>query len=150
MTVTPPAAIPAALGLRLIAAVYDLLPLLALWFFACVAALAIRAGALDVHRLGDKIIVQALVLVASALYFVASWVRGGQTVGMRPWRLRVVAADGTALGWGRAALRFGAALISLGAFGLGFLWCLVDAKRRAWHDILAGTVLVQLEKTSRA
>jgi uncharacterized RDD family membrane protein YckC len=150
MTAATPTATPAALGLRLIAAVYDLLPLLALWFVACGVALAISAGALDVHRLGDRIVVQALVLGASAAYFIVSWVRGGQTVGMRPWRLRIVAADGGAITFARAALRFAAALISLGACGLGFLWCLIDRERRGWHDICAGTLLVQIEKTPAA
>ena len=43
--------------------------------------------------------------------------------------------DGAKLPWPRALLRFGVALVSLGACGLGFLWCFVDRERRAWHDI---------------
>ena len=138
-------ATPAPLGLRLIAAVYDLLPLLALWFVAACLALAVTGGTLDVHRIGDKVIVQAFVLALSALYFVVSWARGGQTVGMRAWRLRVVKADGTPLDAAHASLRFGVALLSLGALGLGFVWCLIDRERRGWHDIAAKTLLVRMQ-----
>ncbi len=139
-------AAPAHLGWRLIAAIYDLFPLLALWFFATIGAVLLTGGALDVHRLGHKLLVQALVLGASAAYFIVSWMRGGQTVGMKPWRLRVVGADGDSIGFRRALLRFAVALVSLAALGLGFIWCLVDRERRAWHDIVAGTLLVRLDK----
>ncbi len=139
-------ATPAHLGLRLIAAVYDLLPLLALWFVAAVIALLVTGGALDMRRLGDKLLMQGCVLALTALYFIASWLRGGQTVGMRAWQLRVVAADGTPVSPSRALLRFLAALIALAAGGLGFLWCLIDGERRGWHDIVAGTLLVRMEK----
>jgi|KBSMisStaDraftv2_1062788.scaffolds.fasta_scaffold422918_2 uncharacterized RDD family membrane protein YckC len=139
-------AAPAHFGWRLIAATYDLFPLLALWFFATIAAILLTGGALDVHRLSHKLLVQVLVLAVAAAYFVVSWLRGGQTVGMKPWRLRVVGADGGAIDLRRALLRFAVALVSLGALGLGFFWCLVDRERRAWHDIAAGTLLVRVEK----
>src|SRR3546814_1482331 len=35
----------------------------------------------------------------SGLYAVVSWRRGGQTLGMRPWRLAVVGADGSVPSW---------------------------------------------------
>jgi uncharacterized RDD family membrane protein YckC len=140
-------ATPAHLGWRLIAVVYDLLPLLALWFFATVLALALTGGALDVHWLGDKLLVQALVLLASAAYFTLSWSRGGQTIGMKPWRLRVVRNDGAPTDLAHALLRFAVALVSLAAIGIGFWWALFDAQRRTWHDIAAGTMMVRMEKS---
>ena len=60
-------ATPAHLGLRLFAAIYDTLPLLALWFLATVLALGLTGGALDVHRLADKMVVQSLVLLATVI-----------------------------------------------------------------------------------
>ena len=144
--VTPASAAPAHLALRVFAAAYDALPLLALWFVAAGLAVALSGGALDVHRLVDKLIVQGLVLLVTATYFIVSWLRGGQTVGMRPWRLRVVRADGQPVNFAQAVLRFAVALASIAALGLGFLWCLVDHDRRAWHDIAARTLLVRLDK----
>lgn len=142
----PAAATPASLWLRLIAGVYDLLPLIGLWFVAGVLALAITGGALDPHRLEHKLLVQALVLALSAAYFVVSWTRGGQTIGMRAWRLRVVRADGSALGLWRALLRFFIALVSLAALGFGYWWILFDREKRAWHDIAATTLVVRKQK----
>lgn len=142
------AAAPVHLGWRLITAIYDLFPLLALWFFATILAVLLTGGALDVHRLGHKVLVQALVLGVTAAYFVVSWMRGGQTVGMKPWRLRIVGADGGPIPFRRALMRFGVALVSLAALGLGFLWCLIDRERRAWHDIAADTLLVRMDKAA--
>ena len=139
-------ATPASLWLRLVAGAYDLLPLIGLWFVAGVLALAVTGGALDPHRLAHKLLVQALVLALSAAYFVVSWTRGGQTIGMRAWRLRIVRADGSALGLWRALLRFFIALVSLAALGFGFCWALIDREKRSWHDMAAGTLMVRTQK----
>lgn len=146
MTSTPSVtARPAPLGLRLLAATYDLLPLLALWFVAVVLALALTGGALDVHRWVDKLLVQALVLALSAAYFTVSWTRGGQTIGMKPWRLRVVCSDGGPVPLRSALLRFLVALLALLPAGLGFWWALFEPQRRTWHDLAAGTRVVRFD-----
>ncbi len=85
---------------------------------------------------------QALLALISFVYFGVAWTRSGQTLGMKTWRIRVRTFDGRTLGWGRAALRFAAAGISLLGLGLGFAWVLVDAQRMSWHDRLSRTVLV--------
>ena len=139
-------AISAPLRLRLAAAAYDLLPLLGMWFVAAVLALAVTGGALDTHTLAGKLLVQGFALALSAAYFVASWSRGGQTIGMRAWRLRVVAADGNRVSWPRAIARFFVALVSLAALGAGFWWALVDAQGRTWHDMAARTRVMRLPK----
>ncbi|MDE2084993.1 MAG: RDD family protein [Xanthomonadaceae bacterium] len=138
-------ATPAPLRLRLAAAAYDLLPLLGLWFAAAVLALAITGGALDTHTLAGKFLVQGLALVLSGAYFIVSWSRGGQTIGMRAWKLRMVRADGQRVRWPLALLRFVVALLSLAALGAGFWWALVDAQKRTWHDMAADTVWVRIE-----
>jgi uncharacterized RDD family membrane protein YckC len=76
---------------------------------------------------------------------VFSWRRAG-TLGMRPWRLRVVAPDGRPATSRALLLRYAVATLSLFAFGLGFLWSLVDRDRRTWHDLAAGTLLVRLAR----
>jgi uncharacterized RDD family membrane protein YckC len=142
----PLTATPASLWLRLLAGLYDLLPLLGLWFFAGAIALGLAGGALETHVIERKLLTQMLLLAFTALYFVISWTRGGQTIGMRAWRLRVRRADGARLTWPRALLRFGVALISLAAFGIGFLWALLDPQQRTWHDIATATTLMRLPK----
>jgi uncharacterized RDD family membrane protein YckC len=77
------------------------------------------------------------------LFFCGFWSHGGQTVGMRAWRIRVVRDDGRPLGWPRAALRFGAGLLAALPAGLGLWWGILDDRRRGWHDRLTATRVVR-------
>ena len=84
-------------------------------------------------------------LVAGA-YFVLSWRRGGQTMGMRPWRLRVVDAAGARASTAALWTRYAVATLALACAGLGFWWSLVDRDRRTWHDLASRTCLVRVAK----
>ncbi len=75
-------------------------------------------------------------------YFAVCWRMGGQTVGMRAWRIRLITADGRKIGWARSALRFFAAAVAAAPAGLGFLWSLFEPRRRTWHDLASSTRLV--------
>lgn len=146
-----PPATPAPLHLRLASLAYDLFPLAALWMATAGLFLLAAHGDVDaahppaIYRFG----LQVALVAVTAGYFVLSWVRGGQTIGMRAWRIRIVAAEGGALPWPRALLRFAVALLSLGALGLGFLWCLVDRERRTWHDLAARSTCVRVGRLAR-
>ena len=139
---------PASLWLRIAAGIYDLFPLAALWMLTAGIALLVVHGEVDLANppLGWRLGLRALLFVVTAAYFVISWARGGQTIGMRAWRLRVVNAAGSALGWPRAIVRFAVACVSLLALGVGFFWCLFDRRKRGWHDLAAQSVLVRLQK----
>ena len=141
-------ATPASLWLRIAAALYDVFPLLALWMATAGLALLVVHGNVDLAHpdLAWRIGLRLALLAVTAAYFVISWMRGGQTIGMRAWRLRIVGADGGALPWPRCLLRFVVACASLGVLALGFVWCLVDRRKRAWHDIIANSALVRLAK----
>lgn len=77
------------------------------------------------------------------LFFTGFWSWGGQTLGMRAWRLKVVKEDGSQVTWKDAFKRHLAALFSCLFFGLGFLWILVDPQGLAWHDRLSKTRLIR-------
>jgi uncharacterized RDD family membrane protein YckC len=139
---------PASLWLRIAAGIYDLFPLLALWMATSGLALLAVHGDVDLAHptLGWRLVLRAALFAVTAAYFVVSWARGGQTIGMRAWRLRVVDGDGNALTWPRALLRFVVACVSLLALGGGFVWCLFDRRKRGWHDLAARSLLVRLQK----
>jgi uncharacterized RDD family membrane protein YckC len=141
-------ATPASLWLRIAAAIYDLFPLLALWMTTAGLALLLVRGAVDLAHppLAWRTGLRLALLAVTGAYFVVSWARGGQTIGMRAWRLRVVDAAGGALPPTRAVLRFAVGLVSLFFFGAGFLWCLVDRRKRSWHDIAARSQVARLPK----
>jgi uncharacterized RDD family membrane protein YckC len=81
-------------------------------------------------------------LVVEALYFVGFWTTAGQTPGMRLLRLRVSDHAGAPPSPGRALVRFVGLLLAIIPCFAGFLPVLVDDRRRALQDFLAGTVVV--------
>ena len=83
-------------------------------------------------------------LFVAFLYLAVPWVRTGQTLGLKAWRLRVERREGGPLTWWHALLRFLAALPSILPGGIGLLWVLVDREGLAWHDRLSGTRVVRL------
>ncbi|MDX5378684.1 MAG: RDD family protein, partial [Halomonas sp.] len=75
--------------------------------------------------------------------------RGGMTLGMQAWRLRVQTRSGNAITLRQSLVRYLVAWLSLAAFGLGYLWVLFDTERRSWPDIASDTRVVVLPKASR-
>lgn len=135
---TPPLPPPGLLR-RLGALFYDCLLLLAILFFATLALLPLHGGAFAPHNPAY----QAYLLAVAFLFFGGFWTRGGQTLGMRAWKIRLRSADGGAVGWRQAGLRFAAALLSFGLLGLGFFAALADPEKRCWHDRIARTRMVR-------
>lgn len=77
------------------------------------------------------------------LYITWCWHKGGMTVGMRAWRVKIEDENGHKPGWGKSTIRFLTSLVSVSTAGLGFLWSLLDSRRRTWHDMLSGTRLTR-------
>lgn len=80
--------------------------------------------------------------IVLGVYFLWYWRRGGQTLAMQTWRLRLVDADtGRGLSPRQGVLRYVLAWPSV-LTGVGLLWALVDRDRQFLHDRLAGTRVV--------
>lgn len=78
------------------------------------------------------------------VYRVALWSWKTTTVGGIICGLRVVRTDGKPLAFTDALVRGLASILSAAAAGLGWLWILWDPERQAWHDKIAGTVVVRV------
>ena len=141
-TSSKPSARPARLGWRILALVYDSLPMIPLVMLTSLAFVWLHGG----HTVEDSPILALLQLATTwvlvGLYFVLSWRRGGQTMGMRPWRLRVLAGDGKPAASSALWLRY---LVATLTPVLCLLWCLIDSERRGLHDLASGTVFVRME-----
>lgn len=124
---------------RLGAILYDSLLLTAVLMLSTAALLPLTHG--EPIPAGN-FYYQALLLILCAVFFVGFWVRAGQTLGMRAWRLRVCRLDGAPLRWPDGLARLAAAVLSWAAAGLGFVWVLFDRDRLAWHDRLSRTRLI--------
>ena len=153
---------PCPLWRRLFALVYDLLIVVAIVMVVGLLSQLATGGQL-IHTDGHAVIpvwyrpLQGLVVSA---YFISSWLVGGQTVGMRPWRIRLTRRDGASPTPQQAVWRLlvaAAPMLALTlapAIGLrATLWAvllvwaawfavaLFDPRRRALHDIVAATEL---------
>ena len=128
---------------RLAAAVYDgLLVIGVLMIVTLVLVVATGGEAIP----SGTLTFQLIVLLVLFLFYGSFWVYGGQTLGMRAWRLRVEMQQGGPLGWQEAGRRFAAALLAWLPLGLGMVWLVVDRDSLAWHDRLSGTRVVLLPK----
>jgi uncharacterized RDD family membrane protein YckC len=77
------------------------------------------------------------------MYFVGFTAACGQTPGKRILGLHVVDENGAPVDWNAASIRFLIGYpVSLLPLGLGFYWALVDKKNQAWHDKIAGTLVI--------
>lgn len=138
---------PASLWRRLAASVYDSLLIAGVIMIATAVVLPFAPN--NEVQPGEGWF--RLYLVGVCFWFFGfSWVRGGQTLGMRAWRLRLRTAEAQPIDWLIATKRYLAAWLSLAPAGLGMLFCLFDPNRRALHDILAGTEVVVLPKKKKS
>jgi uncharacterized RDD family membrane protein YckC len=127
---------------RLAAMLYDGLLLTALLFVAT-AVITLPHGSPTGFML---LIFQFFIFeIIPLIFFTGFWVRGGQTLGMRAWRLKLERMDGGDISWSDALKRHIAALFSILVFGLGFIWILVDPQKLAWHDRLSKTRLILIK-----
>lgn len=90
----------------------------------------------------------AAVFLCAAVYFIFFWGYAGQTPGKMLLGLHVIEAGGAGMNYRLAIIRFLGYLLSAFAFYLGFLWMLFNRKRRGWPDLLAGTLVVYVPRTS--
>lgn len=118
------------------------------------------------HALKGTLGLQVFLFVILGIYFTWFWSRGGQTVAMKAWHIRLVDATGHPVSQARAAARyvlswlwFAPALFAAHAAGLtgGSIFGVVFAgvvayaalsrlnpQRQFWHDVVCGTRLVDV------
>jgi uncharacterized RDD family membrane protein YckC len=130
---------------RLAAIFYDSWLVAALWLLGATADTFVRAG-IGLGTEAFHLPLQIYLLLAPPAFFCWFWTHGGQTLGMRAWRLKLFDSSGNPASLQQSIIRFGAAILSALPLGLGYLWVLFDRNSLAWHDHLSGTRLVLLRK----
>lgn len=166
---------PALLPRRFAAAFYDMILIVAVWMMAQFALLPIIGR--DVGLAVTTI--QLYLAIIAFVFFGWFWTHGGQTLGMRVWRLKLVSGNGYPPGWYQSFVRYLGMLVPwlLIALGLelkasaagpyatitelvlapaafflallGFLWPLFDKQKMAWHDRLSQSCLTVLPKRNK-
>jgi len=123
---------------RMAAVVYDLLLLLGIFFLATALLLPFNSGQAFTSR---QIFYPLYLLAVSFVFYGWFWTHGGQTLGLRAWKMRVLTFDKKPITWLQALLRFSTAILSWCVFCLGYLWIIVDKNHRGWHDHLSKTAV---------
>jgi len=134
-----PRATGAGLGRRALALVYEALLLFALMLLSSLPFVMI---AREADPVATRALFQLYLLLVAAAYFVWQWRRGGQTLAMKTWHMRLVTRENTALSLRHATSRFLFAVPGALLLGAGFLWALVDRDGLFLHDRLAGTRII--------
>jgi uncharacterized RDD family membrane protein YckC len=132
----PPAAVPPPI---LPAHAETLLPRAGFW-------IRMAALVIDLVLIGVVTQMHGLMLFVLAGYGAVLWRFKGATLGGIIFGLKVVRLDSRPVDWPTAIVRALACFISLVILGLGFIWIAFDRDRQAWHDKIAGTVVVRLPK----
>jgi uncharacterized RDD family membrane protein YckC len=104
------------------------------------AATVLTGKGITWHR-GDIWVIVAYAVWAFG-YFAHSWAASGRTAGMALFGVRVVTGDGTDVSGRQAVVRTLALPLSFLLLGLGFAGILLGDRRRALHDVIAGTAVI--------
>lgn len=124
---------------QLMVMVYDLLLLASALLFATVIPVALNRG--EAIQAGNPIFLLYLLMV-SLFFYGWFWTHGGQTLGMRAWKVYLVGHNQVQITWTQAFIRFGVAIVSWLCCGLGFLWQWWSKDKMSWHDRVSNTRLI--------
>ena len=135
--------IPCSLMRRAASMVYDFILLGCILFIAWLPMPLISA-LLD--PVVDRLIRSIYLLAVCFFYFAWPWCRGGQTLGMRSWHIRLIDLMNPdhSITLKQAWFRFMGSMLSWAALGAGFLVAGFHPQKLAWHDLMSGTRLIRL------
>jgi uncharacterized RDD family membrane protein YckC len=137
---------------HLLALVYDTFLVIPIIMVSTALVMALYVQVFPVDTSKDVValpsgLVQSTATLSAAIFYFIFWRRGGQTLGMQAWRVKLVNAEGLPVSTSQIFLRLLAALVSYGALGLGLAWRVFDSDRCYLHDRLSGTRLTTVPKT---
>ena len=140
------------LARRLVAILYDSFLIFALLLLAS-AIVTLPVGFLLGEQAATLLATNPLfrfwLCLTPIFFYLWFWTHGGETLGMRAWRLKIIKEDGTQPGFKDAFIRLFAACLSIILLGAGFLWMLIDRDSLTWHDRISKTQLILVDKGSR-
>ncbi|MFO7602490.1 MAG: RDD family protein [Gammaproteobacteria bacterium] len=109
----------------LFASLYDALVLLAL----CFLAMAIITPFFNSHDMTQRLLAGLYLLAVIVAFYLWFWTHGGQTIGMRAWRLQLLTHEGQPIRPAQGLLRLGTALPPWLGLGIALLLASVSAEK---------------------
>lgn len=145
-------ATPAPLLKRFAAIIYDLFLVTAVVFIVGIIVATITTFAVNNgHAITEdhsfywvyQIYLLSSLLLSAFMFFAWFWTHGGQTLGMKTWKLQMLSDNQQNITWKQSAIRFFSAGLSWGVLGIGFLSCLWHDDKKTWHDLLSKSRIVE-------
>lgn len=149
---------------RLLAALYDSFLILATAFIATALTLPFTKGNISAN---NNIYMSIYLLIVIYIFCGWFWTHGGQTLGMRAWKQRLIGIDGNTINWQQSFIRFITAVPAWFLFFVGiilwiksdiaasitnipgwvimlvgFAWVLINSRDNNWRDKLSGTQVI--------
>ena len=78
------------------------------------------------------------------VFFGWFWTHGGQTLGLKTWKTKLISDIHPNVTWKQAFVRYLASLVCWLSLGIGFLWCYTNKDRLAWNDLMSKTRLSRI------
>lgn len=122
---------------------YDLVLLFGLLLLATTLAVIPSQAIFGIENIGSNLAFRLFLVLVIIFFYLWFWTHGGQTLGMRAWRIKLVDDEGGSVNYAKAGYRL---LIGTLFFGIAPLWILFNRERMTLHDKLARTRLILLPK----
>ena len=129
---------PVGLILRIGIMFYDSILLTAVLFFAALIVVP-TFGITTEHPL--FILFKIYIFLVGFIFFAWCWTHGGQTLGMKTWKVKLVSEKHAQVTWKESLIRYLISILCWLSLGIGFLWCYTNKKRLAWNDLGSKTYL---------
>ncbi len=125
--------------------VYDIFPLVGVFIVTSLIVMLLRGGAIVEP---GNVWFSLLLLFEVVFYYVYSWKKGGQTLGMRAWKMKIIPHNKNQknLSWKQSILRFIVGFISTFCLGLGLIWKILSNSKSSWMDLVSHSEVMILEK----
>ena len=117
---------------------YDAFLVIALFFLATALLLPLNDG----EAIQSSLLYPLYLLCVGFIFYGWFWTHGGQTLGLRAWKLRLITDEQQDISWKQALIRYLTACCSWLVFGLGFFWRIGQKDGKTWHDLSSKSTLV--------
>jgi uncharacterized RDD family membrane protein YckC len=116
---------------------YELIIQISLWFIVTFFIIFL----FNVETIIHLHLLQFILWLSSGIYFVLSWSRGGQTLAMRAWKLKLVPPNNS---WWFFYIRYLLASLGIFLFFVTFLWIFFNKNNRYIHDFILGSKIIDV------
>lgn len=121
------------------ALIYDIFPILGILLITSLLLVLLRAGK-EVEP--QTFWFQSIICFEVYFYFSYSWKKGGQTIGMRAWKIGI--DNYQSLTWMHVTLRFISGVLSFCLLGAGLWYRYLNPNKLTWMDLACGQAVIDL------